>query len=443
MATQYAYYVPADSAFKSDGAGAGQASMRFGFNQSYNALTNQSTLTIGIQFTGRTNDYGGTFRLTNGNIYVNGTSLQTFTADLDYRAVVNVGSSSGVWEDCTRNGSVAQWTYTLQHSSDGSATVTCSLESGPLRLSRINPNDGKNYSFYDNSSSVSFRNYPRFTLTISAGTGANISVTRTGSSAGAGTGALSNGAAIYYGDTLSVSYSAQTGYQLASTSPAAGSYTVSGNLTVSATASVLNYTLTISAGAGSTIGVSRTSSPLQGAGTGALSNGSAIYYGDTLTVTFGASQGYTLSVHTVNGTTRASGYSFSVSENVAVVATAAQNTYTLTITRDANTTVTVKRGAQTLASGATLYYGDQLSVTITSESGYELATHTVNGSSVSSPYSMSVTGNVAVVGTSTPLGFIYVRVSGAWAAHLIYIWVSYVWKRYRAYVWHNGAWRAC
>ncbi len=154
-----------------------------------------------------------------------------------------------------------------------------------------------------------------YNLSISQGTGTTVTVKR-------GTTTLSNGASINYGETLSIAISAQTGYSISSRSHSDGSVTVTGNLSVSATASVLSYKLTISAGANSSITVSRTSSPKAGAATGALSNNATIYYSDVLKISFAASSGYAVNTHTVNGSTFTSGNNHTVTGNVSVVSSA-------------------------------------------------------------------------------------------------------------------------
>lgn len=82
------------------------------------------------------------------------------------------------------------------------------------------------------------------------------------------------------------------------------------------------YSLSISAGANTSVTVSRTSSPNQGASTGTLSSGSVIYYGDVLKITYSVSSGYKISTSTVNGTTFTSGASFTVTSAISVVTTA-------------------------------------------------------------------------------------------------------------------------
>lgn len=82
------------------------------------------------------------------------------------------------------------------------------------------------------------------------------------------------------------------------------------------------YSLSISAGANTSVSVTRNSSPNQGASTGTLSSGSVVYYGDVLTITASASSGYNLSTFTVNGSNFTSGNTITVTSAVSVVTTA-------------------------------------------------------------------------------------------------------------------------
>ena len=134
----------------------------------------------------------------------------------------------------------------------------------------------------------------RYQVTWSNGTGYTISVNRTSSpNAGAVTGALSSGAAVYYGDQLSVTYTAATGYSI--TSKGASAITVSGNVNSSqiyATSVVNSYKVSWNTGTGYTITVKRTSSPNGGAASGNLNNGDKVYYGDVLNITYARSDYY-------------------------------------------------------------------------------------------------------------------------------------------------------
>lgn len=99
-----------------------------------------------------------------------------------------------------------------------------------------------------------------------------------------------------------------------------------GNISLSSTtikcSRIPLYTLSMSAGTGSSITVNRTSSGGSG-GTGNLSAGSnKLYYGDKLKISFTASTNYGITKHTVNGSSFTSGNTHTVSGNVSVISTA-------------------------------------------------------------------------------------------------------------------------
>lgn len=135
-----------------------------------------------------------------------------------------------------------------------------------------------------------------YNVSWNTGTGYTISVSRTSSPyANAATGALSNGAVVYYGDVLSVTYTASTGYSISS--KGSTSVMVDGNVTSSkiyATATVNSYTATWNTGTGYTITVKRTSSPRAGASIGNISSGAKVYYGDILSITYTKQNYYTI-----------------------------------------------------------------------------------------------------------------------------------------------------
>lgn len=106
------------------------------------------------------------------------------------------------------------------------------------------------------------------------------------------------------------------------------------------------YTLSLSAGTGSSITVNRTSCPVSG-NTGNLSAGSKkLYHDDELKITFTPNANYSITTRTVNGSTFTSGNSHTVSGNVSVVATATPLKSLVSAT-DANigsaTTITITR----------------------------------------------------------------------------------------------------
>ena len=191
-------------------------------------------------------------------------------------------------------------------------------------------------------------NIIKYTVNWNNGTGYSIAVKRTSSpNGGASTGSISTGTTVYYGDVLSVTYTASTGYTI--NSKGGTSFTVTGNLTSShiyATVSVNSYTASWATGTGYSITVKRTNSPKAGASNGNISSGAKIYYGDVLSVTYTASTGYT--INSKGGT------SFTVTGNLTsaqIYATVTLNSYTYNViykssngTSLGNTTVTYKYG---------------------------------------------------------------------------------------------------
>ena len=246
-----------------------------------------------------------------------------------------------------------------------------------------------------------------YTAKWNSGTGYTITVKRTSSPyANAGTGTLSSGAVVYFGDVLSVTYTANTGYNISTKGSTA--ITVKGNVTSSdiyCTVSVKQYTATWNGGTGYTITVKRTSSPLKGATIGTLSSGTTVYHGDVLSITYTASDGYNIDS---KGST-----SITVTGNVTpshICATASVKSFTASWNAGTNCSITVKRTSSpkkgattgTLSSGATVYHGDVLSITYTANNGYSIST---KGST-----SITVTGNVTssnIYATATANSYTY------------------------------------
>lgn len=140
---------------------------------------------------------------------------------------------------------------------------------------------------------------------------------------------LNDGALIYPGDVLAITVEPNAGYDASlSVSGATGSdgnYTVTGNVTVGASTALTAYTLSISAGTGSSISVKKLSSPLASKDVNTIwtSGNATVYYDDVLQITFtNTSSEYKLNKCTVNDSDFVSGETYVVTENIAVVATA-------------------------------------------------------------------------------------------------------------------------
>lgn len=204
--------------------------------------------------------------------------------------------------------------------------------------------------------------------------------------------------------------------------------TNSGGLTI---ASATARTLSISAGTGSSITVTRQSSPW--AATGNLTGGT-VYDGDVLEISFSALTGYALTAQKVNGADFESGKTLTVSANVTVTASAALNTYTLTIDADSHAAVKVTRGGEALDSGADISHFDVLVVTVSAMAGYEVSAADINGTAISpeTEVSHTVSGPVAITVTTEAMPGVLLDVGGVRKRFLILIDSGGVRKNFRA-----------
>lgn len=159
-----------------------------------------------------------------------------------------------------------------------------------------------------------------FTLSISQGTGSTISVKRNNVS-------LSNGDTIYYGDVLAISISANTGYNIGThtvngSNWTSGNYTVAGAVSVISTATLIQYTLSVTTSPnGVTTNIQRLTSPIGGGSTGTITNGAILYYNDTLAIGYTVGGAYELLTATVNNvdiSEQALPYNVTVNSNIIV-----------------------------------------------------------------------------------------------------------------------------
>jgi len=225
-----------------------------------------------------------------------------------------------------------------------------------------------------------------------------ISVSRTSSpNAGAATGTLSNGATIYYGDVLSVSYTPDTGYYIVAQGKT--SVTVEGNVTAAdiyVGMGAYAYTSAWNSGTGYTITVNRMGTHA-GASIGVIQSGTTVYHHDVLSITYTAAAGYTITGHgatsiTVSGHITASD----------IYAVATPNSYTYNIVyRSSN-------GTALGSSSATFKYGTTNTVSAPAITGYNTpASQTVVWDSTSAK-TITFTYSPTPVATSQQL------TSGTW-----------------------------
>ena len=230
-------------------------------------------------------------------VTVNGTAYTIFSAAASagtYKVTAN-GSYNTVL-----NSAGAAWSYSLSglsRGNDGKLSVEVSWNGITLN----NYYSGFGITVSGTGTVTLTTVAASYGLSISTGTGSTITVSRTSSpNQGAFTGGLSHGAVIYYGDVLTISFSADTGYDLTAHTVNGSSFesgntlTVSAAVSVSASATPKSYTLTISSDGHAVVTVMR--------GSTALNSGDSISHFDVLTVTVSPKSGWKISTADINGT---------------------------------------------------------------------------------------------------------------------------------------------
>ena len=313
---------------------------------------------------------------------IKGDSTTTVVSATTYTLTISQGSNTSI---TVKRGSSTLSNGAILLAGD-SLVITFGTSTGYILTTyTVNGNtftSGNTYSVNGNVTVKSEATLATYTLTINQGTGTSISVKK-------GSTALTNNATIYYGDSLTISIKANTGYSLTTNTVngnnfTSGTYTVTGATAVVAVASVLYYTITIPTVNNCSFSVLRTSSPLQGANTGALANNSRIYYNDIISITAETSPGYGLSALTVNKAPFENGGSVTVNNNITISATViVTTTYKLRITQkdDSGTgeLITVRNGDTPVVTGDSIIEGSQLTYTISVPDGYWVKNFNING----------------------------------------------------------------
>lgn len=158
-----------------------------------------------------------------------------------------------------------------------------------------------------------------YILSITKSKGATVSVLRNGSS-------LVDGDTINYGDVLSISISANTGYNINvhtvnGTNWTSGNFTVTQAVSIIATATLISYSLSIAtSSSGVTTQINRVSSPIGEGTIGQITNGATLYYNDVLSINYTIGGAYQLISATVNNIDISDNvpYSLTVNSNVVV-----------------------------------------------------------------------------------------------------------------------------
>lgn len=149
-------------------------------------------------------------------------------------ATTLIGSTS---QKTFKDGKLGGSTITVSHGSNGKKSVDVSI------TAQIYVYGATNSSY---TGSITMSPNPVYTLSMSAGTGSNITVNRTACAGSGGTGNLSAGTKkLYHGDTLKITFTPSSNYAInahtvnGSTFTSGNTHTVSGNVTVAATATPL------------------------------------------------------------------------------------------------------------------------------------------------------------------------------------------------------------
>ena len=283
---------------------------------SYDASKNQTTVTAyqcSLTYSGRS-----------GYSTSSGTTITVTANDSKDKSSTTCNiSGTTTGSSQTFTGSPSSTTITVKHS-DGAGTKSITI--GMSSTVWVWQSGSSSQINMTGSGSTQQTLITIYSLTINAGNHSNVSVSRTVSKYG-NTGTLSSGASIYSDDVLQIEYSGSAGYnvtgQLNGKQIDSGyQHTVSANVTVSTVETVLSYLLSITGATGITMTVTRTSSPAQGAATGALSDGDVIYYNDVLKAEYELLEGYEGTVK-LNGSSITSGTSYVVDDDVVISAIAA------------------------------------------------------------------------------------------------------------------------
>ena len=130
-------------------------------------------------------------------------------------------------------------------------------------------------------------------------------------------------------------------------------------------------------------------------------------YGTQVKFTVTPEPGYTLNNLMFGSVAINNGSTMSIVANVAITAKLTLNKYTVTITQPDNGEVVANANGTNNTSNFEVDYGTTVTITATSETGYEYASITVDGEDIKAelPYSYVVRTNSFIVGTTQPVGY--------------------------------------
>lgn len=279
---------------------------------------------------------------TDNTVNINGTS-STFSTDSIYR----MGASSYT------NKLLTTKTVRVKHNADGTKTNVTLSASYHFNGTYA----GSSVQWITASTTVNLDPIGVYSLSVSAGANTSITVNRTSSGYGS-TGNLVNGARLYSGDKLKITFTANAGYSVSGTvngTPftSGGTHTVAGNVSVVSSAAVLAST------------VSATSANIGGISTVTVTKGKDSYY-HSLQYSFGSGGSAVTGYITSSGGTSATEKKFtatSISFTVpttfyAAIPSAKSGTCTITCRTYSSSSSTTVVGTSTCTFTATAAQSD-------------------------------------------------------------------------------------
>ena len=209
---------------------------------------------------------------------------------------------------------------------------------------------------------------------------------------------LTSSDTLHYGDTVDISYTPTTGYDMTSfkvsgaTLVSGDTYRITGNLTVTYTETIQIYTITIESNNTSygTVDESTLSIPY---GTTYQVEGNDLVFSNGARVTPTPASSDAQYSYTFTGWSETSG-TITGEETLTAIFTRAYVEYSI---ENPYTQVTILHDGSPVNDGETLHYGDTVEITYTPTEGYEMTTFTVTGADrVGETDTYTVTGNLEI-----------------------------------------------
>ena len=245
-----------------------------------------------------------------------------------------------------------------------------------------------------------------FTVTFESGEGYTINVKKNGAD-------FTSGDTVKITDELVITITSSTGYtagEMNISSVAAGAYTrnentisnIYSNLTITASATLNNYTITFSNGEGYTITATK--------GNAEFTSGSSVTILDSVVFTITADTGYTAGELIAGGADDT--YTFdantlsNVSGNVTITGSVTASQYTVSWENGVGYTITATKNSADFTSGETVTINDTLTLTITANTGYTVGNIIVSGTDADRTFDGTqlsrVNASLTITGSATP-----------------------------------------